>query len=1337
MQDRAEDLVTPFALDVRYAEEQRRALRDLLRLSAECSETQQQIAAESESVRQTAESATTRLERQLQRRHEHYREKVKNHFHDKLTRVRAEARQAIAKLKAHRVEAVNAVADEVDSSEHRTEQKLEQGQWLAESMYEAAVEQVQHEYKLTKDQVLADRKALESIEDDAEEQLQLFSLQPAEIRPAEVEDADHVKSDAADHKANPAEAYESHRKAAEEALRRLGGLMLPKLFRGVVPFAIVIVVCVGAVVLTWWFTEGRDWPATRQLLVNAGALALSAALILGLGALGRKMAVQQMLDVYRPVCENLDHAHRDLEHRLAQARALRHGKIHEADKQRKQERHKVRQRYQPILDDINQRRDKAVAKIDERVAAQRTEMESSYNEKLATIKAEGQAALDAVNARYNKYLSMARERYTSQVEHSDARTQREQASLERRWKEGLKRIEAVVQASETIEAERFPSWDDTKWDQWQPPKEQTALLRFGRLHVDMRQVASDAAKRGKYRLEVPKTFDVPALLAMPDRGSLLIETDSAGRDKSLELLQTVMARLLTTFPPGQVRFTLIDPVGLGQSFAGFMHLADYDDKLVGSRIWTESQHIEARLGALTNHMENVIQKYLRNEFKTIDEYNAQAHELAEPYRFVVIADYPHGFSEEATRRLNSIVTSGPRCGVYALVVRDVRETVPGGGKAEDLQRKCVQLVHRDGKLTWEDEVFGAFPLKVERPPHEIVLTELLNRVGEQSREASRVEVPFESIAPDEQNLWSRDASKELHVPLGRTGATRLQELRLGTGMAQHVLMAGKTGSGKSTLLHVLITNLALWYSPDEVEFYLIDFKKGVEFKTYATHKLPHARAVAIESDREFGLSVLQRLDAELARRGELFREAGVQNLADYRTAKPDAVMPRTLLIVDEFQELFSEDDKLAADASLLLDRLVRQGRAFGIHVLLGSQTLAGSSGLPRSTMGQMAVRMALQCSEADAQLIFDDGNSAAKLLSRPGEAIYNDAGGAVEGNSPFQIAWLTEAQREQQLARASAEAEAKQVEREPTIVFEGSADADVAGNRALAKLLDASEWPTLSGSSEPVGWLGEPITIKSPTSVTFARRSGANVLMVGQRDGAVSALMSSLMVSLAAQHAADAARFVVFDATPDDARWAGHFKKVAQALPHEVQIVTPRDPESAMSELADLLQQRQDDSAAAQGGPAVFVLINGLHRFRIFRRSDDDLGFSFSEDAGKGDSPDKQFATLLREGPPVGMHVVAWADTAVGLERATDRNALREFNQRVLFQMSANDSSNLIDSPIANKIGLTRALLYSEEQGTMEKFRPYALPDATWLAEVGKRLQARASHTSPGDGVGA
>ena len=117
-------------------------------------------------------------------------------------------------------------------------------------------------------------------------------------------------------------------------------------------------------------------------------------------------------------------------------------------------------------------------------------------------------------------------------------------------------------------------------------------------------------------------------------------------------------------------------------------------------------------------------------------------------------------------------------------------------------------------------------------------------------------------------------------------------------------------------------------------------------------------------------------------------------------------MPRVLLVVDEFQEFFVEDDKIAQEVTLLLDRLVRQGRAFGMHVILGSQTLGGQYSLPKATLGQMAVRIALQCSEADAHLILSEDNTAARLLTRPGEAIYNDANGMMEGNNLFQVVWL-------------------------------------------------------------------------------------------------------------------------------------------------------------------------------------------------------------------------------------------------------------------------------------------------------------------------------------------
>src|SRR5205814_6205368 len=133
---------------------------------------------------------------------------------------------------------------------------------------------------------------------------------------------------------------------------------------------------------------------------------------------------------------------------------------------------------------------------------------------------------------------------------------------------------------------------------------------------------------------------------------------------------------------------------------------------------------------------------------------------------------------------------------------------------------------------------------------------------------------------------------------------------------------------------------------------------------------------------------------------------------------------------------------------------------FGIHVLLGSQTLGGAYSLARSTLGQMAVRVALQCSEADAHLILSEENAAARLLSRPGEAIYNDANGLVEGNNFFQVVWLPEERREVYLDRVHELAAERRGPPRPQIVFEGNAPAEIRKNHLLQRHLQAASVPT-------------------------------------------------------------------------------------------------------------------------------------------------------------------------------------------------------------------------------------------------------------------------------------
>jgi hypothetical protein len=94
----------------------------------------------------------------------------------------------------------------------------------------------------------------------------------------------------------------------------------------------------------------------------------------------------------------------------------------------------------------------------------------------------------------------------------------------------------------------------------------------------------------------------------------------------------------------------------------------------------------------------------------------------------------------------------------------------------------------------------------------------------------------------------------------------------------------------------------------------------------------------------------------------------------------------------------------------------------------------------------------------------------------------------------------------------------------------------------------------------------------------------------------------------------------------------------------------------------------------------------------------------------------------VKEGPAVGIHLLVWCDSLINAQRALDRSGLREFDMRVLFQMGIADSSTLIDSPAASRLGLNRALFASEELSAPEKFRPYRLPPEEWLAWAAGRL---------------
>ena len=122
------------------------------------------------------------------------------------------------------------------------------------------------------------------------------------------------------------------------------------------------------------------------------------------------------------------------------------------------------------------------------------------------------------------------------------------------------------------------------------------------------------------------------------------------------------------------------------------------------------------------------------------------------------------------------------------------------------------------------------------------------------------------------------------------------------------------------------------------------------------------------------------------------------------------------------------------------------------------------------------------------------------------------------------------------------------------------------------------------------------------------------------------------------------------------------------------------------------------------------------------RRKENDFGFG---SPGEPLIAADHLAAILKEGSALGVHLITWSDTLVNLNRVFDNQAIREFESRVLFQVSPTDSAHLLDSPAASKLGPNRALFSSEEQNRLEKFRPYGFPSEEWLETIRQKFASR------------
>lgn len=169
----------------------------------------------------------------------------------------------------------------------------------------------------------------------------------------------------------------------------------------------------------------------------------------------------------------------------------------------------------------------------------------------------------------------------------------------------------------------------------------------------------------------------------------------------------------------------------------------------------------------------------------------------------------------------------------------------------------------------------------------------------------------------------------------------------------HGLIAGTTGSGKSELLRTLVVGMAAHASPAHLNLVLVDYKGGATFDACAA--LPHVVGTVTDLDDRLADRALRSLHAELRRREALLRDHAVADLPALRAAAPHVVLPRLVVVVDEFAALVAEHPAFLH----ALVGIAQRGRSLGVHLLLATQRPNGviSDDVRANTNLRLALRL--------------------------------------------------------------------------------------------------------------------------------------------------------------------------------------------------------------------------------------------------------------------------------------------------------------------------------------------------------------------------------------------
>lgn len=197
----------------------------------------------------------------------------------------------------------------------------------------------------------------------------------------------------------------------------------------------------------------------------------------------------------------------------------------------------------------------------------------------------------------------------------------------------------------------------------------------------------------------------------------------------------------------------------------------------------------------------------------------------------------------------------------------------------------------------------------------------------------------------------------------------------------HLLLGGSTGTGKSACLNAIVASLLCTYTPEELQFYMIDLT-GTELGKFAG--IPHLIEPIVHKKDQV-INTLNVIEDEISRRYSYFAHAQVRDIVGYHN-KPDNAsgtnLPYIVVAIDNVAVLMIESGK---EVEQIITRIADRARVAGVHLVF-SLPRANTDSLSGKIKANFPGRVSFKVPDHhESRLILDVGG--AQDLSGPGDML--------------------------------------------------------------------------------------------------------------------------------------------------------------------------------------------------------------------------------------------------------------------------------------------------------------------------------------------------------------